>query len=282
MVVFPNCKINIGLNITEKRADGFHNIESIFYPIPWHDALEIVPASKTQLHTSGITIDCSMEKNLVYKAYQLLQKDFTQIAIGVSPIDIYLHKAIPMGAGLGGGSSNAAYMLKLCNDYFKLNLASKQLEDYARELGSDCAFFIQNKAVFAFDKGDDFEPIKMPNLSNYKILIVYPDIHIDTTKAYKNITPQSPNTSLKDLIKKPISDWKHTIQNDFEQVIFKQHPEIENIKNTLYNEGALYASMSGSGSAVYGIFEKEKMTTFKQFDNYLIYANDFPNEFNFK
>lgn len=254
MIAFPNAKINIGLNIVEKRKDGFHTIESIFYPIfDLVDILEIIELkenSNPQFSSSGISIPGEATSNLCLKAYNLLKKEYD-----IPTVAIHLHKVIPIGAGLGGGSADAAFTLKLLNNLFKLNLSDDILIEYARKLGSDCAFFIKNKPLYAFGKGDEFEDINL-NLSTYKIKIEYPSIHIGTAEAYKGIKPFKSKLQLKEIINQPINSWKKSIKNDFESSIFLNYPEIEQLKLKFYEEGAIYASMTGSGSAVYGIFEK--------------------------
>ncbi len=249
MVVFPNAKINIGLNIVAKRNDGFHNIESIFYPVEdLYDVLEIVESNKLIFNTTGVKIPDDSTNNLCLKAFHILQNDFN-----IAPVNIHLHKVIPIGAGLGGGSADAAFTLKTLNDIFQLNLSISKLQDYARKLGSDCAFFIENKPVYAFNKGDEFEKIDL-DLSSHEIKIEYPNIHISTAEAYAGIVPQPSHKKLKELISSPIEEWKHHIKNDFETSIFPNHPAIENVKNNMYKNGAKFASMTGSGSAVFGIF----------------------------
>ena len=252
MVTFPNCKINIGLNIISKRPDGFHNLETVFYPVALHDALEIVTATDGlfEFHTSGLSISGEPEKNLCVKAYQLLQSDFRLPAV-----KMHLHKVIPMAAGLGGGSSDGAFALKLLNNLFDIRLNSEQLKDYARILGSDCAFFIENKSCYAFEKGDRFEPVPV-DLSGLTLVIVIPDVHISTVDAYRNITPDIPVQPIKELIKIPIGQWKGRLVNDFEIPVFKKYPVIREIKFALYEMGALFSAMSGSGSAVFGLFNK--------------------------
>lgn len=250
MVVFPNAKINVGLNIVEKRPDGFHNIESIFYPInELHDVLEIIENDSLEFSSSGIEIPGSLYDNLCLKAYELVKLDFN-----IPSVKIHLHKVIPIGAGLGGGSADAAFTIKAINELFELNLSTNEMENYARKLGSDCAFFIENKPVYAFNKGDEFENIDL-DLSKYKIKIEYPDIHISTAEAYAGIKPQLSNENLKTLIERPINNWKDIIKNDFEKSIFPNHPEIEKLKIKMYQNGAKFASMTGSGSAVFGIFK---------------------------
>ncbi len=253
MVIFSNAKINIGLNITEKRSDSFHNIESIFYPVDLKDILEIVKSdSGLQFKNTGIVVDSLPEDNLIIKAYNLIAKDYD-----IQSVKIHLHKTIPIGAGLGGGSSNSVFMLKLLNDFFELSISNEQLTSYARQLGSDCAFFVKNIPIFASEKGDIFSDIDL-DLSDYKIVVKNPNIFVSTQEAYSGIVPQIAEISLKNLIKRPISEWKHTIKNDFEKEIFKKYPKIKELKDEFYNKGAIYASMSGSGSSVYGIFEKDK------------------------
>lgn len=255
MITFPNAKINLGLNIVSKRADGYHNLETIFYPVPVCDALEIVPAKnkETTFTGSGLAIEGETENNLVMKAYRLLEKDFKLL-----PVDIYLRKNIPFGAGLGGGSSDAAFMLKLLNEFNDLNLSSKQLEEYASRLGADCAFFIRNKPVFAEGIGDEFSNIEL-SLKGYSVVIIKPDIFVSTKEAYAGAKPQIPEISLQEIAKLPVTQWKDVMKNDFEKSLFPLYPEIENSINKLYEQGAVYASMSGSGSAIFGIFADMSM-----------------------
>ena len=252
MIVFPNAKINIGLNVVEKRADGFHNIESIFYPVnQLTDVLEIVKQSSNEVTFSSSGIDIPRKKgelNLCEKAYQLIKNDFD-----ISGVQIHLHKVIPIGAGLGGGSADAAFTLKVLNELFELNLTDEKLIEYARKLGSDCAFFIKNKPVYAFNKGDEFEEFEI-DLSDYEIKIEYPNIHISTAEAYSGVIVKSSNQNLKELIAEPIKDWKKNLKNDFEQSVFPNHPNIEKLKAKMYHDGAKFSSMTGSGSAVFGIF----------------------------
>lgn len=252
MLSFPNAKINIGLNIIEKREDGFHNIESIFYPVGWKDGLEVVFSDCFKLDTTGLEIPGKLEGNLIYKAYQLMKPHFQ---VEREP-HFHLHKVIPMGAGLGGGSADGAFALTLLNDVFKCELDHSQLHEYAAQLGSDCPFFVVNKPSFVFDRGVKFEQIDI-DLSSYYIVLVNPNIHIGTKEAYAGITPRMPEKSLINLIRQPISKWKGSIQNDFEERLLISYPKIADLKSQLYDEGAIYASMTGSGSTVYGIFEKE-------------------------
>ena len=258
MINFPNCKINIGLFITEKRPDGFHALESIFLPVPLCDALEIIPnQTKTAtLQVLGLNIEGANTDNIVYKAWQLLRDKYS-----IGGVDIALIKKIPTGAGLGGGSSDAAFALRMLNNIFALQLSTEQLEQHAAQLGSDCPFFIQNAPCFVSGRGDILEPIDI-NLKGYHIHIIHPGIHISTPKAFSLITPKPTLVDLHSLAQIPVIDWRETVVNDFESPIFELHPVLSNIKQTLYQNGALYASMSGSGSAVYGIFKEEKKMTF--------------------
>lgn len=254
MISFPNCKINIGLNIVAKREDGYHNIETVFYPIPWSDILEITPTGykdpAVEFKSTGIRIYGGKEKNLCVRAYQLLSASHS-----LAPVKMHLHKIIPIGAGLGGGSSDAAFAIKSLNKLFHLQLTDSQLESYAAELGSDCPFFIRNKPVYATGRGEIFEDIKL-KLDPYFIVIVKPRVHVSTADAYAGVKPKTPEQSLKNLIRNPIETWSETVRNDFEETILPKYPSIRKIKQRLYAEGAVYASMSGSGSSVFGIFKK--------------------------
>lgn len=254
MLTHPNAKINIGLNIIEKRPDGYHNLETVFYPIGLCDVLE-VEASKTctdySFSCAGIELGNNPEDNLIIKAYRCLQSEYD-----IPPIDISLIKQIPFGAGLGGGSADAAFMLKSLNELFDLNISTRKLEKFAAEIGADCPVFIKNKPVYATGIGNEFQSIKF-SLKGYFLVLVKPEIHISTPEAYAMIKPEKPEISLIDAIKNPISEWITLIKNDFEKSVFVKYPQIETIKNKLYDMGAVYASMSGSGSAVYGIFKEE-------------------------
>ncbi len=254
MITFPNAKINLGLNIVEKRPDGYHNLETIFYPINLQDALEVTRRENNDkeytLHISGALLEGEPEDNLVVKAYKLLKKDYP----GLLPVDIHMYKHIPAGAGLGGGSSDAACMIKLLNDKFSLGLSTERMEEYAVKLGADCAFFIRNKPVFATGIGNLFEPVEL-SLKGYHIILIKPDIFVSTRDAFAEIKPVRPAVSLKEIVKQPMETWKHSMKNDFEDSVFKKFPEIAAIKDELYDLGAVYAAMSGSGSSVYGIFK---------------------------
>lgn len=254
MITFPNAKINLGLNIVEKRPDGYHNLETIFYPIPLEDILEIKAdsnlASDFQLNISGMEVESNADKNLVVKAYKLLKAEFD-----LPPIQIFLHKTIPSGAGLGGGSADASFMLKLLNDYFELQLSSTRLEELATTLGADCPFFIQNKVTFAQGIGDLFSPVEL-SLKGYYLYLIKPDLFISTAMAFCNITPKYPEISLKDIANLPLEQWKTYMVNDFEEPIFRQLPQLKQLKDRMYDLGAIYAAMSGSGSTIYGLFKE--------------------------
>jgi 4-diphosphocytidyl-2-C-methyl-D-erythritol kinase len=262
MIAFPNCKINLGLHILRKRADGFHDLETVFYPVGLQDALEIVqnssPFSDIQLTTSGLKIDSAIEENICAKAYRLLKKDFHDLPA----VKMHLHKVIPLGAGLGGGSSDGAFTLTLLNHKFNLGLSEDQLINYALQLGSDCPFLIKNKPCYATGRGENLKEIEL-NLSNYKIVLVNPGVHVHTGKAFSKITPSDQRISIKETIQRPIPEWKDLLKNDFEETVFTDYPEIKTIKEKLYLQDAVYTSMSGSGSTVYGLFEKN---THLQFD----------------
>ncbi|MEQ8905943.1 4-(cytidine 5'-diphospho)-2-C-methyl-D-erythritol kinase [Ekhidna sp.] len=253
MITFPNAKINLGLNIVSKREDGYHNIESCFYPIPWHDCLEVIEAASFAFHSYGLDIPGDSSSNLCVKAYELIKADFD-----IPPVEIHLLKNIPMGAGLGGGSSDGAFTLKMLNDTFELGLSDLQLETYALLLGSDCPFFIKNQSSIAKGRGEDLEPIDL-NLSGYYLAIHNPAIHISTKEAYAGVIPKQPEISVSELIKTPVGQWRDSLKNDFEASIFPNHPEIAQLKKEIYEGGAIYASMTGSGSTVFGVFEGKAM-----------------------
>jgi len=246
MISFPNAKINLGLSVTSKRSDGFHNLTSIFYPINWCDILEILPAKETSFSSSGIKIPGVPENNLCLKAYELLREEFS-----ISPVAIHLKKNIPIGAGLGGGSADAAFTLKMLNNIFDLNLSPHQLEDRAKLLGSDCSFFIKNKPVIATEKGNIFENTKL-NLTDYYILLVNPGIHISTQGAYNSISPKERTTDYSTID----SVVGTQLINDFEESVLSKHKKLKEIKEELQKE-AIYTSMTGSGSTIFGIFEKK-------------------------
>jgi 4-diphosphocytidyl-2-C-methyl-D-erythritol kinase len=251
MITFPNCKINLGLNVVRKREDGFHDIETVFYPIALRDSLEIIQSSEFKFFSSGLQISGSEKDNLCVQAYNILKKDFAKIP----PVHIHLHKAIPMGAGLGGGSADAAFMLLMLNKKFNLQITEDQLIKYALQLGSDCPFFIINKPMFATGRGEIMDPITV-DLSSYKFVLINPGTHISTKEAFAKLTPNAPEQSIKNIVNQPVKNWKDVLYNDFEETIFVLHPQIKSIKKQLYNLGATYASMTGTGSTVFGLFEK--------------------------
>ena len=259
MIAFPNGKINIGLQVLEKRSDGFHNLQTIFYPLFIKEAVEIITNSTNSdviFTASGISIDGNIDDNLCVKAYQLLKQDFSKLPA----VRIHLHKTIPMGAGLGGGSADAAFTLQLLNKKYELGLTNERLQTYALSLGSDCPFFIINKPSYATGRGELLEPISL-DLSNYSLLLANPGIHINTGAAFSLLQDNSAPIPVNEAIKQPIETWKENILNDFETPVFSEYPEIKELKENLYTSGALYASMSGSGSSVYGIFEKNNCPT---------------------
>ena len=261
MITFPCAKINLGLNITGVRPDGYHDIETVFYPVPLCDALEIkymgeefpseVPCD---LKVTGLTNTCSDTDNLVLKAYNLLAADFK-----LPRVHAHLYKRIPSGAGLGGGSSDAAFMIRLLDERFRLNIGNPEMERYAARLGADCPFFITAEPAFGTGTGTTLEPADGPrgNLHGYYIGIVKPQVSVSTADAYKQIEPRQPQVCCRDAVRRPISEWPGLLSNDFEQPAFRQHPELAQLKQQLYDLGALYAQMSGSGSALYGIFSTE-------------------------
>ena len=252
MVCFPNCKINIGLYITSKRPDGYHDLETIFLPLPLTDVLEVVPAPETTLNLSGIPVQGDVTDNLVMKAWQLLRADFPD---RIGNAATYLHKVIPSGAGLGGGSSDGAFMLQTLNTVFGLDLTADRLAAYALQLGSDCPFFIPNRPIFASGRGELFNDVAL-NLSGHAIQLLCPHVHVSTAAAFKMISPRPAPYNLRHIGELPIAHWKDHISNDFEMPVFAAHPQLARLKETLYASGALYASMSGSGSALYGIYPK--------------------------
>lgn len=249
MICFPNAKINLGLYVTGKLDNGYHSIESCLYPIPINDALEAVAAKKSTLTFSGQAIPGNEKDNLIFKAYKLLKKDYH-----LPELNIHLHKNIPMGAGLGGGSADGAFMLSLLNEHFQLFLDDSILEGYAAQLGSDCPFFISNTASIATGTGTDLEPIDL-DLSGLWLALINPGIHISTQKAYAGVTPKPNEHDLRHLlIQKDFKLWREHLKNDFESSVFQMHPQIGDIKNEMYTNGAVYVSMSGSGSSVFGLF----------------------------
>ena len=262
MIVFPNCKINLGLNITGKRPDGYHNLETIFFPVKWYDILEIIRTEKTNntetFIASGIIATANSNDNICLKAFTILKNDFPD---RLPAVEFYLHKTIPTGSGLGGGSADAAFTLTLLNKHFQLGLSTEQLINYASRLGSDCPFFIINQPCFSSGRGEILEPVSL-DLSTYKIILVNPQIHIATNEAFARIVPAVPVKPVKEIIQQPVTTWKEELKNDFEIPVFEKYPEIGDIKKQLYECGAIYASLSGSGSTVYGIFPNTEVMAF--------------------
>jgi len=271
MITFPCAKINLGLNIVAERPDGYHDIETVFYPVPLTDALEIKYMSDEfpsevpcDLKVTGNAVDCDEQKNLVVKAYQLLAADYQ-----LPRIHAHLFKRIPSQAGLGGGSSDGAFMIRLLDERFRLNIGIAEMERYASRLGSDCAFFIEAAPSFATGRGEVLEPADGPkgNLDGYYIAIVKPDVAVSTAQAYKEIVCRKPNKCCRDIVRQPIDTWKDDLVNDFEKPVFKIHPELASIKDKLYRLGAVYAAMSGSGSALFGIFRDKPAGVKEAFPN---------------
>jgi 4-diphosphocytidyl-2-C-methyl-D-erythritol kinase len=258
VVTFPNCKINLGLNIIRKREDGYHDLQTVFYPLKIYDALEVIRNNDSAnddvlFSTTGIPINGNSRDNLCIKACQLLKKDFPQI----SAIKMHLHKTVPTGAGLGGGSADAAFTLSLLNKKFQLNISADQLINYALQLGSDCPFFLINKPCFAQGRGEVLEKINL-DLSQYQLLIVNPKIDISTRWAFSKIEPAIRETSIKQIVHQPIESWNEQLTNDFERPLMKYYPILKSIKEELFTQGALFAGMSGSGSTLFGIFHETK------------------------
>lgn len=270
MITFPCAKINLGLNIVSKRPDGYHNLETVFYPIPLTDALEIkymdekFPSeSPCDLKITGNDVDCNEEDNLVIKAYQLLAADFQ-----LPRVHAHLVKRIPTQAGLGGGSSDAAYMIRLLDERFRLNIGIPEMERYAAKLGADCAFFITADPSYAEGIGDVLMPVDVPGagLDGYYLAVVKPSVAVSTRDAYAAIVPKTPAKCCRDIVRQPIETWKDELVNDFEAPIFAMHPELAAIKQSLYDAGAVYAAMSGSGSALFGIFREQPTGLEKEFE----------------
>lgn len=251
MICFPNAKINLGLQVTEKRFDGLHTIETCMVPVAWSDCLEFVVSDQFSLHNYGLSIPGKTEENLLYMAWTKINKLFQ-----IPALELHLLKSIPPGAGLGGGSADAAFLITAINVEFGLGLSNKRMMNLASEIGNDCPFSVLNKPCIAIGTGIQLKPIKL-ELKNFFLQIVIPPINISTSFAYSLITPSKPVHSISETISLPMNKWPSALVNDFEVPIFKKYPEIEIIKNKLYAAGAIYASLSGSGSAVYGIFEKK-------------------------
>ena len=273
MIVFPNAKINIGLQVTEKRADGYHNLDTVFYPIPLKDSLEIVSRNAQseeskadcQLHLLGHQIEGELHDNLVVRAWRMLR----EAGYDIPSVEVWLYKRIPSGAGLGGGSADAAFMLATLNSMFDLQISNEGLAAFAGKLGADCPFFLHNSPVYAQGTGDILTTLTL-SLKGYRIVVVKPPVFVSTREAFSRVTPKKPEVTLDKKILLPIEEWKEIITNDFETSVFALHPELQDIKQKLYDKGSLYAAMSGSGSALYGLFHLE---------GYKATEEDFPNCF---
>lgn len=250
MIIYPRAKLNLGLNIVEKRSDGYHNLETVFYPINIHDTLEVEPSDSLRLQLYGVPLEGDVNENLVLKAWRLLNNDHP-----LPPVNIHLHKAIPSQAGMGGGSSDGAFMLRLLNELFQLNLSNEELIKKATLLGADCPFFITDNPAYAEGIGEKLTPISL-DLSLYHLLIVKPPIAVSTREAFAHITPRATEIKCREIVQQDIRTWRELLKNDFEDSIFPQYPRLKEIKEQLYQQGALYAAMSGSGSSLYGFFEK--------------------------
>ena len=259
MITYPIAKINLGLNVVEKRADGYHNLQTVFYPVPLMDALEVTPMAQgfpsnvdCDLKVTNIAIEGDEQRNLVVRAYHLLKEDFPTLP----RLHAHLWKGIPTQAGMGGGSSDCAYMIRLLNEQFELQLSDEQMMRYAARLGADCAFFILSKPCYAEGIGEQLEPIDL-DLSGWYIGVVRPDIPVPTKEAFSRIKPHYPKQCCRDIVRQPVETWREALINDFEKSVFALHPEIGAIKAKLYDMGATYAAMSGSGSALFGLFKEE-------------------------
>ena len=271
MITFPNAKINLGLHIVSRRSDGYHNIETVFYPIPLTDSLEIVPAkgAESTLTCYGRVVDCPVEKNLVMKAYRMMEE-----AYGLPAVDIYLVKHIPDGAGLGGGSSDASFCMKMLNDMFEIGLSAEQLAAMAAKIGADCPFFIYNQPMIATGIGDVLEPIGV-DLKGKTMLLVKPDVSVPTKAAYAQVTPAPSAKPIPEILSDGMENWQKELVNDFEKSVFAQYPSLAEIKRTLLESGASYAAMSGSGSSIFGIFSCAEMAEkaadhFKEYSHFVI------------
>jgi 4-diphosphocytidyl-2-C-methyl-D-erythritol kinase len=260
MLLFPNAKINLGLHIINKREDGFHNLETVFLPVPWADILEIIPNDDDTIHfkSTGLAIPGNVQDNFIVKAYHAIKAIY-----GIGGVNVHLHKNIPIGGGLGGGSSDVAFFVKGINELFDLKLSNATMKEIVLPYGSDCPFFIENKPQSGAGIGNTLEPIVL-DLTGYWIALVAPNVHVDTAQAYAHVKPKKPLHSLKELMNKPIATWQEDMKNDFEDSVFSQFPAVAQVKKTLTNAGAMYASMSGSGATCYGIFKEKPMINFPE------------------
>ncbi len=253
MVSFPPCKINLGLSILRKRDDGFHDIETCFYPVPFTDIVEIIPADEFGFSTSGLAIGGKESDNLCVRAYTLMRQ-----AYQLPPVKIHLHKIVPMGAGLGGGSADAAHCIRILNEVFTLQLSDIEMREDAARLGSDCAFFVSGGPMLGTGRGEVLTPLPL-SLKGYYLVLANPGIHVSTAAAYAGVVPTMPTESVSEIVARPVAEWRSQLKNDFEEGVFGMYPELLELKENLYNAGAVYAAMSGSGSTVFGLFEKEAL-----------------------
>jgi len=256
MILFPPAKINLGLNILGKRDDGFHEIDTCLVSVPIYDVLEIVNSTEFEFKQTGLPILGNLDTNLVVKACKLVQSKFE-----IPPVYIHLQKNIPMGAGLGGGSADATYTIRGLNSLFNLGLSKDEVQDIAAQLGSDCPFFAKEGPQNATGRGEKLKDFSL-DLSNHYLKVVYPNVHISTENAFSKVSYSADGESIEKILSKPMEYWRFELKNDFESAIFEAHPTLEAIKHKLYNEGAVYASMTGSGSSFFGIFEKKPKLTF--------------------
>ena len=275
MIVFPIAKINLGLNVVEKRPDGYHNLQTVFYPVPIKDALEVQRMDEgfpsevdCDLKVTNIAIEGDEQRNLVVRAYQLLKEDYPTLP----RIHTHLWKGIPTQAGMGGGSSDCAYMIRLLNELFDLKMSDEKMIQYAARLGADCAFFIKSTPCYAEGIGEKMQAIRL-DLSEWYIGVVRPDIPVPTKEAFSLIHPHYPDVCPKDAVMQPVETWRETLVNDFEESVFAQHPEIGKVKALLYEMGAIYAAMSGSGSALFGLFKEQPDTLSRQFPNMFTFCS---------
>lgn len=258
MVSFPNAKINLGLNIVRRRPDGYHDLETVFYPIGWRDVLEVTPHADgdrqdedVRLTLTGIVPEGAPSDNLCVKAWRILRREVP----GLPPVAMHLHKTIPTGAGLGGGSSDGVAALRMLSEMYELPLTTERLESLALELGSDCPFFVRNRPCFAQGRGERMQELSL-DLGGYSLMVVHPGIHVSTARAFAGVQPKVPELSIPEILREPVENWRGRLLNDFEASVFAAYPAIAGIRDALYAQGAVYASMSGSGSSVYGIFPK--------------------------
>lgn len=254
MILFPSAKINLGLRIIGKRNDGYHNIESFFYPIPLNDVIEFKKAPKFKLSLFGRHIPGKLSENILVKTWELMHMHYS-----IPPVEISLLKNIPPGSGLGGGSSDAVFFMKGLNNYFQLNITEKELSKLAIQLGSDCPFFVQNIPALVTGRGEIVQPVKL-NLSGLYMILIIPEISLSTRDIFSKITQNTANTSIQEIIRMPVKSWHKLLTNDFEEVVFGNYPVLSKIKNKLISHGAIVASMTGTGSAVYGLFEAKPKT----------------------